>query len=52
MSYVYTLSEIEELTAWEEGRLQGLKDAQTQIQIMLDAQQAFLDEFYGDDESE
>jgi len=64
MSYVDTMSESDEFRAWEEGRLQGLTDIQrvTRFKVnaslqsiinkMVDEQQEFLDEVYGDDESE
>jgi hypothetical protein len=62
MNYVDTLSETDEFRAWEEGRLQGLKDIQREtrfkvnaslqsiINKMVDEQQDFLDEVYGEDE--
>ena len=71
MSYFDTMSETDEYRAWEEGRLQGLKDIQMKLLVyqqkeryvvdwflqslmdkMLDKQQEFLDEIYGDDDDE
>ena len=66
MNYVDTLSETDEFRAWEEGRLQGLKDIQREtrffenynasisriINKMVEAQQDLLDEIYGDDDDE
>ena len=66
MNYVDTLSESDEFRAWEEGRLQGLKDIQREtrflenynasisriINKMVEAQQDLLDEIYGDDDDE
>jgi hypothetical protein len=61
MNYVDRLSEHDEFRAWEEGRLQGLKDIQrvtrfkvnaslsSMIRKMVDEQQDFLDEAYGED---
>ena len=62
MNYVDRLSEYDEFRAWEEGRLQGLKDIQrvTRFKLnaslqgiinkMVDEQQDLLDEIYGEDE--
>ena len=63
MSYVDTLTEHEEFRAWEEGRLQGLKDAiQTMgnsrllrnqirdVKILVDNQTQFLKEVYWEEE--
>ena len=66
MSYFDTMSETDEYRAWEEGRLQGLKDIQREtrflenynasisriINKMVEAQQDLLDEIYGDDDDE
>jgi len=71
MSYFDTMSETDEYRAWEEGRLQGLKDIQMKLLVyqqkeryvvdwflqslmdkMVDKQQDFLDEIYGDDDDE
>ena len=66
MNYVDILSETDEFRAWEEGRLQGLKDIQREtrflenynasisriINKMVEAQQDLLDEIYGDDDDE
>ena len=64
MSYADTMSETDEMRAWEEGRLQGLKDAiQTMgnsrllrnqirdVKILVDNQTQFLKEVYWDDEA-
>ena len=62
MTYADTMSEADEIRAWEEGRLQGLKDMQrvTRFKVnaslqsiinkMVDDQQDFIAEAYGDDE--
>ena len=64
MSYADTMSETDEMRAWEEGRLQGLKDIQrvTRFKVnaslqsiidkMVDEQQDFLYETFGDDDDE
>jgi len=58
------MSETDEMRAWEEGRLQGLKDIQrvTRFKVnaslqsiidkMVDEQQDFLYETFGDDDDE
>ena len=63
MSYADTMSEADEIRAWEEGRLQGLKDAiQTMgnsrllrnqirdVKILVDNQTQFLKEVYWEEE--
>ena len=63
MSYADTMSEADEIRAWEEGRLQGLKDAiQTMgnsrllrnqirdVKILVDNQTHFLKEAYWEEE--
>ena len=64
MSYFDTMSETDEYRAWEEGRLQGLKDIQRVtrqwkyyrvrpiIDKMVEEQQDLLVEIYGDDDDE
>ncbi len=64
MNYADTMSETDEMRAWEEGRLQGLKDIQrvTRFKVnaslqsiidkMVDEQQDFLYETFGDDDDE
>ena len=64
MSYFDTMSETDEMRAWEEGRLQGLKDIQRVtrqwkyyrvrpiIDKMVEVQQDLLVEIYGDDDDE
>ena len=64
MNYADTMSETDEMRAWEEGRLQGLKDIQrvTRFKVnaslqsiidkMVDEQQDFLYEIFGDDDDE
>jgi len=64
VNYADTMSETDEMRAWEEGRLQGLKDIQrvTRFKVnaslqsiidkMVDEQQDFLYETFGDDDDE
>jgi len=64
MSYFDTMSETDEMRAWEEGRLEGLKDIQRVtrhwkfyrvrpiIDKMVEVQQDLLVEIYGDDDDE
>ena len=65
MSYADTMSETDEMRAWEEGRLQGLKDIdklawyhnaasvlRREIRKLVMEQQEFLDEAFGDDDDE
>jgi len=64
MSYFDTMSETDEMRAWEEGRLEGLKDIQRVtrqwkyyrvrpiIDKMVEEQQDLLVEIYGDDDDE
>ena len=65
MNYYDTMSEVDEMRAWEEGRLQGLKDIEkltwhdnselllrSVIRKLVIEQQELLDEIYGEDEDE
>jgi hypothetical protein len=65
MSYADTMSETDEIRAYEEGRLQGLKDIwklawfhnanshlMREINKLVDEQQEFVDSTFGDVESE
>ena len=64
MSYFDTMSETDEMRAWEDGRLEGLKDIQRVtrhwkfyrvrpiIDKMVEVQQDLLVEIYGDDDDE
>ena len=65
MNYYDTMSEVDEMRAWEEGRLQGLKDIEkltwhdnselllrSVIRKMVIEQQELLDEIYGEDDDE
>ena len=65
MSYADTMSEADEMRAWEEGSLQGLKDIEKltwhhneisvfrrKIRKLVMEQQEFLDSAFGDDEDE
>ena len=63
MSYADTMSETDEIRAWEEGRLQGLKDIEkltwhdnaesllrSAIRKLVMEQQRFVDSAFGDDD--
>jgi len=65
MSYADTMSETDEIRAYEEGRLQGLKDIekltwqhnldfslQNEIRKLIMEQQKFVDSAFGDDDDE
>ena len=65
MSYADTMSETDEIRAYEEGRLQGLKDIlklawyhsasshlMREINKLVDEQQEFVDDAFGDDDDE
>ena len=65
MNYYDTMSEVDEMRAWEEGRLQGLKDIEkltwhdnselllrSVIRKLVIEQQELLDEIYGEDDDE